>query len=151
MIRRGRNKAIELHIPSQLGWERAAMDLAESVAKRMGFPPERIEDIRTAVAEATLNAMEHGHGLDVSQKVLIDLIPQDEKLEISVRDRSSTPFSSREPLGQQPDLEAKLAAGADTRGWGMFLIKELVDEVEFSSSQRGNVVRMVIYVEPEAS
>lgn len=151
MIRQRRNKAIELHIPSQIGWERAAMDLAESVAKRMGFPPERIQDIRTAVAEATLNAMEHGHGLDVSQKVLIDLIPQDEKLEINVRDRSSTPFSSTEPLGQQPDLAAKLAGIENTRGWGMFLIKTLVDEVEFSSSQRGNVVRMVVHLEPEAS
>ena len=42
----------------------------------------------------------------------------------------------------------KLAGLSNTRGWGTFLIKSLVDEVEFSSTSRGNVVRMVIYLEP---
>jgi serine/threonine-protein kinase RsbW len=51
---------IELHIPSVIGFEKVAMECAASVAKKMGFTEDRIEDLKTAVAEACLNAIEHG-------------------------------------------------------------------------------------------
>ncbi|MBI2941601.1 MAG: ATP-binding protein [Chloroflexi bacterium] len=145
--KRRRNRTIELGIPSDLGWERAAMDVAASVARCMGFPADRIEDIKTAVAEATLNAIEHGNSLDASQRVLIVLVPEGEKLEINVRDRSSTPFPPAEAVGA-PSLEDKLTGLSNTRGWGTFLIRSLVDEVEFTSTSEGNLVRMVIHLEP---
>src|SRR5688572_1023895 len=140
---------LELHLPSQLGWERAAMDLAASVARRMGFPPARIEDIKTAVAEATTNAIEHGNQGDAHQRVLIVLAPEGERLEINVTDQSSTPFPPSD--GKDPSIEDKLAGLSNTRGWGMFLIKELVDEVEFTSSGGGNQVRMVVHLKPRHS
>jgi serine/threonine-protein kinase RsbW len=124
------------------------MDLAGSVARRMGFPPDRVEDIKTAVSEATTNAIEHGNALDGSQSVQIVLVPEGESLEIEVRDRSSTPFVPDEGPAAAPDLGAKLEGLSTTRGWGTFLIKSLVDEVEFSSTSGGNIVRMVIYLEP---
>ena len=125
------------------------MDLAASVARRMGFPPERVEDIRTAVSEATTNAIEHGNHGDAEQKVLIVLAPEDERLEIAVKDQSSTPFPS--DGAPTPHIEDKLAGLSNTRGWGMFLIKELVDEVEFTSSGGGNQVRMVVHLKPRQS
>jgi serine/threonine-protein kinase RsbW len=140
------DSTIELHLPNQLGWERAAMDLAASVARRMGFPPDRIEDIKTAVSEATTNAIEHGNHLDSDQRVLIVLAPEGQRLEIAVKDQSATPF----PVGgpDTPRIEDKLAGLSNSRGWGMFLIKELVDEVEFTSSGSGNQVRMVVHLKP---
>ena len=146
-VRRRRAGTIELHIPSQLGWERTAMDTAASVARRMGFPQDRIEDIKTAVSEATTNAIEHGNRQDAKQSVLILLVPEGESLEISVRDTSSTPFSPQAGTVQTPSLEDKLAGISNTRGWGMFLIQSLVDEVEFSSDSQGNQVRMVVHLE----
>jgi serine/threonine-protein kinase RsbW len=143
-------ETIELHIPSQLGWERAAMDLAASVARRMGFPKERIEDIKTAVSEATTNAMEHGNRLDAMQKVLIVLVPEEEQLEINVQDQSGQPYVPL-PDAPAPSLDDKLAGLSATRGWGMFLIRELVDEVEFTSTARGNQVRMVVHLVPPPS
>lgn len=145
--RNTRSEVIELRIPSQLGWERTAMDTAASVAKRMGFPSERIEDIKTAVSEATANAIEHGNKQDAKRKVLITLIPEEESLEISVQDRSGTPFAPPAATSAVPSLEDKLAGLSDKRGWGMFLIQSLVDEVEFSSSSAGNEVRMVIHLD----
>ena len=145
--RRRRAGTIELHIPSQLGWERTAMDTAASVARRMGFPQDRIEDIKTAVSEATTNAIEHGNRQDATQKVLIVLVPEGESLEISVTDTSSIPFAPRADAGAAPNLEDKLAGLSNTRGWGMFLIQSLVDEVEFSSNSQGNQVRMVVHLE----
>jgi serine/threonine-protein kinase RsbW len=136
-----------LHIPSQLGWERTAMAVAASVAMLMGFPGDQVEDIKTAVGEATLNAIEHGNALDSSQMVLIILIPEGRTLEISVRDASSRPFVPTETLGGAPNLEQKLAGSSDTRGWGTFLIKSLMDEAEFSSTSDGNLVRMVMHLQ----
>ncbi|HEU5314556.1 MAG TPA: ATP-binding protein, partial [Chloroflexota bacterium] len=127
-------------------WERAAMDLAASVARRMGFPPDRVDDIKTAVSEATTNAIEHGNKGATEQKVLVVLAPEGERLEIAVKDRSSTPFPAASAAS--PRIEDKLAGLSNSRGWGMFLIKELVDEVEFSSTGNGNQVRMVVHLRP---
>jgi len=143
------DQTLELHLPSQLGWERAAMDLAASVARRMGFPADRIEDIKTAVSEATTNAIEHGNKDHAEQKVLVMLVPEGERLEINVTDQSATPFPP--PGAKDPSIEDKLAGLSNARGWGMFLIKELVDEVEFSSSSSGNQVRMVVHLKPMQS
>jgi serine/threonine-protein kinase RsbW len=144
-----RNRTVELHIPSLLGWERTAMEVAASVAKLMGFPAERVEDIKTAVSEATLNAIEHGGAdADASRRILIVFTPEGDTLGIDVRDGSPTPFGASERLGTPPSLEDQLAGRVPTRGWGTFLIKSLVDEVEFASTAEGNVVRMLIHLEP---
>jgi serine/threonine-protein kinase RsbW len=149
--KRTQHGTIELTIPSILGWERTAMDTAASVAKRMGFPADRIEDIKTAVSEATTNAIEHGNAQDASRKVLIVLVPEGESLQISVRDRSTKRFSvTAAATVVAPNIEDKLAGLSNTRGWGMFLIQELVDEVEYLSSGSGNEVRMVVHLRPDA-
>jgi len=143
-----RTRTVELHIPSVLGWERTAMEVAASVARLMGFPPERVDDIKTAVSEATLNAIEHGSPTETSPGIAIVFTPERDGLEINVQDRSPTPFDSTAALGTPPSLEDQIAGRAPTRGWGTFLIKSLVDEVEFASNAEGNVVRMVIHLEP---
>jgi serine/threonine-protein kinase RsbW len=143
-----RGRTVELRLPSELGWERVAVDLAACVAARMGFPADRIEDIKTAVSEATLNAIEHGNALDAAQSVLIVFVPEPEKLEISVRDRSRRELVPSDPAAPAPSLQDRLAGLSSARGWGMFLIRSLVDEVEFSSTGAGNVVRMVVRLDP---
>ena len=47
-----------------MGFEKVAMSTAASVAKLMGFREDRIEDLKTAVAEACINAIEHGNRLN---------------------------------------------------------------------------------------
>ena len=50
---------VEVRLPSRMGFEKVAMSTASAVAKLMGFPDHRIEDLKTAVAEAS--ADESGH------------------------------------------------------------------------------------------
>jgi serine/threonine-protein kinase RsbW len=140
-------RLVELRIPNELGWERVAIDVAASIAERMGFPPERIEDIKTAVSEATTNAIEHGNLFDRTKMVSIVLAPGPQKLEIMIRDASIVPFGEDDSLGTPPDLKQILAGKGKVRGWGIFLIKSLVDEAEFTSTDEGNVVRMVVYLQ----
>jgi serine/threonine-protein kinase RsbW len=132
---------VEIFLPSTLGFEKVARNAAEAVAEEMGFSPDRIEDLKTAVAEACMNAIEHGNKEDKTASVTVLLTAAPNELEIKVAD---------EGLKQMPDeLPKPGRLGGDNRGWGMFFINQLVDEVEISRlPEGGNQVRMVIYLTP---
>ena len=134
---------IELHIPSVMGYEKIAMETAASMAKRMGFSDDRIEDLKTAVAEACLNAMEHGNKMDTSTRVGITFTVEGARLQVAVKDEGKG-------VGKisSPSIESKIEGKDKTRGWGIFLIKSLMNEVKFEPSpEGGNVVKMIIYLE----
>jgi len=136
-------EVIELAVPSRSGFERVAMDAAAAVAKLMGFSEDRIEDLRTAVEEACMNAIEHGNKEDDSIKVLVELIADDSKLQVEIHDRGT----GIQGKIQKPDIEAKMARKQTARGWGLFLIQNLMDEVEFDwHPETGNITRMVIHL-----
>ena len=134
---------IELHIPSILGFEKVAMECAVSVAKKMGFSEDRVEDLKTAVAEACLNAIEHGNKMDASTKVGITLTVEESRLQVAVKDEGKG-------VGEigSPSIENKIEGKDKPRGWGIFLIKRLMNEVTFEPSpEGGNVIKMIIYLE----
>lgn len=131
---------LELYIPNILGFEKIAMDFVASAAKKMGFSGERIEDLKTAVSEACINAIEHGNKMDARMKVGIVLKPEDMKLQVTVHDEGNG-------IGKvkTPRIEDKIEGKDKPRGWGIFLIKNLVDEVKFESTpEGGNLVRMTV-------
>ncbi len=139
----GQEKTLELHIPSILGSEKVPMERAAEIAREMGFSADRVEDLKTAVAEACLNAMEHGHELDADMMVVVSLKPGNGHLEIAIKDRGHGPGAI-----PKPDIEKKVEGEDHTRGWGMFLIEELMDEVTFETApEGGNVVRMIIHLD----
>ncbi|MGF7178893.1 serine/threonine-protein kinase RsbW [Tunturiibacter psychrotolerans] len=117
------------------------MSTASSVAKLMGFAPDRVEDLKTAVAEACINAMEHGNKLDESLIVGVILSMDETSLEVKVLDTGTGP-----PSGvHTPDMDKKMHGEEASRGMGMFLIQSLVDEAEWvSSPPAGSYARLVI-------
>ncbi len=134
---------IELRLPSRLGYEKVAMNTAASVARLMGFAEERVEDLKTAVAEACINAMEHGNKLDDSLTVGVVLSMSVDSLEVKVTDTGDGPQGKT----QAPDIDKKMHGEEDARGMGMFLIQALVDEAEWvSSPPAGSYARMVIHL-----
>jgi serine/threonine-protein kinase RsbW len=54
---------VEVRLPSRMGFEKVAVKAVASVAELMGFRENRIEDLKTAVAEACTNPIEHGDHL----------------------------------------------------------------------------------------
>jgi serine/threonine-protein kinase RsbW len=137
------DKNIELHIPSVMGFEKVAMECAASVAQKMGFTEDRIQDLKTAVSEACLNAIEHGNKMDTSTKVGITLTVEESRLQVSVKDQGKG--IDQVPT---PSIENKIKGEDKPRGWGIFLIKRLVNEVTFGRSpEGGNVTKMIIYLE----
>lgn len=135
--------SIELRLPSRLGFEKVAMNTAASVAQLMGFSDERIEDLKTAVAEACINAMEHGNKFDETQSVGVVLSMGSDSLEVKVHDTGAGPQGH----AAAPDIDKKMHEQEEARGMGMFLIESLVDEVEWvSSPPTGSYARMVIHL-----
>lgn len=137
-------KKIEVHIPSIIGYEKVAMESAAAAARIMGFHKNRIEDLKTAISEACSNAIEHGNRLKKNTMVLVTLKMNKKSLEVNVKDEGKG-------LNTQirvPEIEKQVTGIEDSRGWGMFLIKNLVDEVEIKKIPTGgNVTRMVIHVD----
>jgi len=142
-----RGTAVEVKLPSRLGFEKVAMGTAASVAKLMGFPDVRIEDLKTALAEACINAIEHGNHLNDNLCVGVILSVSDEALEVKVMDTGTG--ITKTP--SKPDIDRKMHGEEDPRGMGMFLIQSLVDEAEWvkGSPGKGSYVRLVIRLAKE--
>jgi serine/threonine-protein kinase RsbW len=141
MIRRLNNRTVEVSLPSRLGYERIAMDCSASFAKMAGFAPERIEDLKTAVAEACLNAIEHGNKDHPDTRVLVTMNFKDDRFSVSVKDNGNGIPSLPKDKAVMQSIE-KLEP---PEGLGTYLIKQLVDEVEFNDMTKdGHAVKMVI-------
>ena len=139
-------RVIELRLPSRLGYEKVAMDTAASLARRMGFTNDRVEALRTAVAEAVTNAIEHGNAQDLDTKVSVALTLRHDELVVDVADQGLQPLPS-EKTTAKPRIEDAIGK-ADKGGWGIWLIRELMDEVQFTTNPGGgNQIRMVIHLE----
>ena len=79
-------RTVEVILSNQIGYERVAMACSASFAKMYGCPPERIEDLKTVVAEAALNAMQHGNQGRADAKVKVSLQCKNNALVVRVMD-----------------------------------------------------------------
>ena len=141
MFRMLDERTIEVSLPNKLGYERIAMQCAASFAKIVGFVPERVEDLKTAVSEACLNAMEHGNKCHPDKRVVITMNYEEGVFSVTVVDEGE----GIEVLPEDPDIEEKIENLETPRGLGIFLIKNLVDQVEFNKmTNEGHMVRMEI-------
>ena len=137
-----KSTSVEVKLPTKMGYEKVAMSTAASVAKLMGFREDRIEDLKTAVAEACINAIEHGNRLNANLCVGVVLNAGEDALEVKVIDDGK----GLKNLPPKPDIDRKIHGEEDPRGMGMFLIQALVDEAEWVASSNGksSYVRLVI-------
>ncbi len=141
--------SVEVRLPSRMGFEKVAMSTAAAVAKLMGFRDERIEDLKTAVAEACINAIEHGNRLNEGLSVGVVLSADADSLEVKVIDDGK----GLKTLPPPPNIDKKIHGQEDPRGMGMFLIQALVDEAEWVAAANGksSYVRLVIRLDNEAA
>ena len=142
------DSSVEVRLPSRLGFEKVAMSTAASMAKIMGFTEDRIDDLKTAVAEACINAIEHGNQLNAEIPMGIVLSMSPGELEVKVLDDGNGMGESPSP--NKPDIDLKMSGEQEARGMGMFLIQALVDEVEWVPRTEGqSFVRLVIRLNKE--
>jgi serine phosphatase RsbU (regulator of sigma subunit)/anti-sigma regulatory factor (Ser/Thr protein kinase) len=123
------------------GNEREVIARVESALAPLDLPRKRIEQLKTAVAEATMNAMEHGSQYQADRPVGILVRANDATVSVRIRDMGG---SQPIPEAHTPDIEAKLAELQTPRGWGLFLIKSLVDDMRVTTDGTYHTVELII-------
>jgi serine/threonine-protein kinase RsbW len=131
--------------------ELMAATTVEQVARRLNFSPEAINQIKTAVVEACINASEHS--LSPDRKIYQRFRVEDDRLVITISSRGIVPANIAANIQansgeRQSQIEA--AAADERRGWGLKLIKTLMDEVEFERVDEGTSLRMTKYLRQTA-
>ena len=120
--------------------ELIAATTAEHIARRLTFRPEAINQIKTAIIEACINASEHSFSPD--RKIYQRFRVESDRLVITISSRGIVPANLN---GTKSGSEAKEAA-EERRGWGLKLIRTLMDEVEFERVDDGTSLRMTKYL-----
>ena len=133
---------VELKLPNILGSEKVAIEKAATIAEKMGFSMDKIEDLKTAIAEACINAIEHGNKFDENTQVGITFATDDTSLQVVVHDEGD---------GIDPKKIPKDRINKDglprRRGYGVFLISNLVNEFSIEKKPgKGNNVKMLIHL-----
>jgi anti-sigma regulatory factor (Ser/Thr protein kinase) len=138
----------DFSVPSEPGREREVMRRAGEVAADFGLSGERLEGLKTAVAEATMNAIEHGNRNDPVLPVTIRVVTSGDELTVRISDEGGErPI----PISEAPDIEAKLRGEQKPRGWGLFLIQNMVDAMRVTTHDGRHTVELVVRRRPSAT
>lgn len=129
-------------VRSEPGNERVALaQVAEAVAGE-GLSPGRLERLKTAVAETAMNAIEHGNRNQPEVPVDVVVTVADGDIVVTITDQGGAPEEAGP--GAEPDLAAKLAGEQAPRGWGLFLIRHMVDAMDVTTEGTRHTVRLVM-------
>src|SRR5919199_2521806 len=120
----------EFEVPSEIGSERVPVERVVRAVAPLGISAPRMERLKTAVAETVMNAVEHGKKGRPEVPVGIRVTVSASDLEVAIPDRGG---GQPIPESVHPDLDAKLAGEQGPRGWGLFLIRNMVDDLRISS------------------
>lgn len=131
------SQTVEIAIPNELGYEKIARAVVENAARRMGFSAEKIEDLKTAVAEACTNAIEYGNAPGIQTQVWVLLSTDPRSISVQIEDTGHTPIPI--PLPDTP-LEN------DRRCLGLYLMQTLMDEVKVNCRPGRNKVLLTSYL-----
>ncbi len=134
----------EFEVPSAEGNERVAIERVSAAIADLGLTEARLAKLKTAVGEATMNAMEHGSGYREDRPVNVRVLTGDGRVRVQITDLGGAPPESEREV---PDLEAKLEGLQRPRGWGLFLIENMVDETRETSDGEHHTLELGVRLE----
>lgn len=147
MYHASRSTSIELSIPSELGYERVAREAVAAFARRLGFDGEQIEDLKTAISEACINAIEHGNAKLPGLRVDVSCFCDGKRLTVEVLDQGMKTYDGH----RSSCIESKLCGAVSRRGMGLQIIGQLVDEYSIEAAPGGgNMLRLCLGVRARA-
>ncbi len=135
---------IAFSVASERGNERLAMDRVVDAVAPLGLSPARLERLKTAVSEATMNAIEHGNESRPDVPVEVRVHAADGVLTVRITDQGGEREIAE---AETPDLEAKLDGLQKPRGWGLFLIRNMVDDLRSWSDEGRHTIELVLRIE----
>ena len=137
MDEKSRDRDLDLNIPMVPEMELTVTKVAEGVGEFMKLDIDKIEEIKMALIEACINAIEHSKSEDRRIAITFDI--GEEELKIQIADQGKG-FD----LGEaQKQLQARRDSGDRHRGWGLTIMRGLMDEVEVETGESGTRITMV--------
>ena len=130
-------------VASEPGNERQAIDQVAEAVAGLGLDGPRLERLKTAVGEATMNAIEHGNGNRPELPVGVSVVADDTDVKVRITDQGG---ERALPEVETPDLEAKLAGLQTPRGWGLFLIQNMVDALDTAVDEHHHTIELVMHL-----
>ncbi|HEY2268501.1 MAG TPA: ATP-binding protein [Streptosporangiaceae bacterium] len=139
-------------LASEPGNERLALARVAGTVKDLGLEGRRLERLKTAVAEATMNAIEHGNGNRPEIPVEVEVTQDGDQLIVAITDQGgheaeagagpgpSNPGQPDPGQPEEPDLVRKLDGDQSPRGWGLFLIRNMVDAMEVTTDGQRHTI-----------
>ena len=144
-LTQGPEELLRFAVASEPGNERLALARVAEALEGAGLSTDQIERLKTAVAEATMNGIEHGNDNRPELPVEVAVLASPAEVVVTVTDLGGAKGGAdAEQEPEIPDLVAKLAGLQRPRGWGLFLIEHMVDEVDDSTDGERHTVRLVI-------
>ncbi len=128
-------------IEGAIGNERAAMQRVAAAVEPLHLGPARLERLKTAVAETVMNAIEYGSQGNPEVPVDVRVDADHETIRVRVTDRA---LSGPVPDAEMPDLDAKLEGRQKPRGWGLFLIRHMVDGMDVHAADGMQTVTLTV-------
>lgn len=130
-----------LRIPSELRMIEASVGYLVDRCRRHAFSGPRLSlNFRVGITEALANAVLYGNGSDPQKHVRVEVHIDDVRVACLVEDQGGGFDPEMVPDPTRPENLHR------SGGRGIFLIRKLMDHVEFSD--RGNAVRLVLLREP---
>ena len=130
----------EMVIPVGEDTELIAAHALEEITRRYSFPAKTINQLKTALVEACINAAEHGLSPDrkIYQKFAVD----NEKIVITISNRGLriTDKAATKPVNEIEPTQGR-------RGWGLNLMRGLMDNVRIEAVDDGTRIVMTKFIE----
>lgn len=125
----------EIVVPMGGEAELIAAHAVEEIAKRHNFDAKAINQIKTALVEACINASEHS--LSPDRKIHQKFSVGKDRIVITISNRGLR-------LTDKPNLES--AENKGRRGWGINLMRRLMDEVRIENVDDGTSISMTKFM-----
>ncbi len=130
-------REVTLNIPIHPNMELVAAHTASIIAEIMDFEETHIDEIQLAIIETCINAFEHSNSED--NKVTVTYVLTDDDLELKITDHGvGFGMDKTEFIDGETRAEAM-----QKRGWGLEIIREMMDEVKIDSNDGGTTITML--------
>lgn len=130
----------------EVGGERAAIERVRAAVAPLGLPPRRLEALGTAIGEATMNAMEHGSGYAADKPVDVVVTASADDVSVAITDLGT---GHADVDVEAPDIDAKIRGEQSPRGWGLFLVRSLVDHIDETTDGGRHTVTLTMRLDAE--
>lgn len=133
-----RIKEQSISVPASTAYISAVRDFVGLYANQFGFTDREVDEVRLAVDEAYTNVIKHAYQFDDNQRVLISIGAVNDEFWVSITDQGRA-FNPEQY--SEPDIKERIRL-KKRGGVGVYLIRRLMDAVEYNNMGGTNEIRM---------